>query len=122
MFQLSYNYVHNTYLDANGFSLHAMKSVRLIRNLVETPSEQSRAFAIAEGFYLSEVEHATLDGLQVDGMRIGFNIANEEDHLNTYLVKDCTAKNCALGKWFDTLILPFGGSSLICSFLTSNQV
>ena len=99
-----------------------MKSVRLIRNLVETPSEQARAFAIAEGFYLSEVEHATLDGLQVDGMRIGFNIANEEDHLNTYLVKDCTAKNCALGKLFNSFILAFRGPSLICSFRTGMMV
>ena len=98
--QISYNFVHNTNLDANGFSLHAMKSVKLIRNLVETPSEQSRAFAIAEGFVLSEAEHVTMDGLQVEGMRIGFNLANEDDNLNTYLVKDCTAKNCALGKWF----------------------
>ena len=117
MFQLSYNYVHNTYLDANGFSLHAMKSVRLIRNLVETPSEQSRAFAIAEGFYLSEVEHATLDGLQVDGMRIGFNFANEDDNLNTYLVKDCTAKNCALGKWFFSLALVRGPFVMHSSFV-----
>lgn len=83
-----------------------MKSVKLIRNLVETPSEQSRAFAIAEGFVLSEVDHVMMDGLQVDGMRIGFNFANEDDNLNTYLVKDCTAKNCALGKWFHFSLFP----------------
>ena len=117
MLQILHNFVHNTNLDANGFSLHAMKSVKLIRNLVETPSEQRRAFAIAEGFVLSEAEHVTMDGLQVDGMRIGFNFANEDDNLNTYLVKDCTAKNCALGKWFVSLALVRGPFIMHSSFV-----
>ena len=77
-----------------------MKSAKLSRNLVEAPSEESRAFATAQGFVLSEAEDVQMDGLLADGMRVGFDFANADENPNTYLVKDCSARNCAMGTRF----------------------
>jgi hypothetical protein len=66
-------------------------------NLIETTSDLPRALALGEGIVLSENQDVVIENTEVVGMRVGFHISNQLENVNRCLIRDCSAKSCALG-------------------------
>ncbi len=98
LIKLDRNYVSTSNVDATGFSFHDVKVVYMDKNIVETTDDTNRQTAIGDGVVMSEVKKAQISETEVIGMRVGFKFYNDEPQGNEYLVKDCTARQCCIGK------------------------
>ena len=96
--QIYGNLIYCQNVDSVGLSLHSLRRAVVDVNLVESTSEMPRQMALGQGIVISDSLVVHLSSTEVVGMRVGFQLSNSHPEHNEVIVRDCSAKQCSLGK------------------------
>ena len=97
---LENNYINMLSHDvpSTGFSLHSLQSAKLTMNMIKSTAEVPRQFSISKGIMITECLKTEIQSTEINGMRVGIELANKIDHeVNSIKIQDCFIKCCSLG-------------------------